>query len=473
MSDKIIQLKTLKVYIRKKDIKKIRLLFTKHQIIDLASLINHLKNPQDIIFIFKTCSSDHTAELFSHLSASQQENILHVFTDKQLLELLNNSYQDDIADFLQDLPANLVSRILKVAAPTLRSEINHLLNYKPGSAGSIMTTEYITIAETLSIGETLEKIRKTGRDQETIYSNFVVDANRFLKGIIYIEDVVFHEPNQLVSEVMNKEFISCYVHTDQEEVSQLFKRYDLSVMPVLNESNHLVGIITIDDIVDVIEKEASEDFLKMAAISPLDDNYKQTKPVAIVKKSIPWILGLMVLGIVSTFTINQFQGTLESVVILTAFIPAIMNTGGNTGNQSVAIITRAIAVKDITLKDVSFVIQKELKVAILTSFITALFTFGLIWLQLVIGFIRLPSDMGLVMYESGWWLFIVRIAGLVSLTLLISILISKLLGSLLPLLALKLKKDPAVMSSPFLTTIVDFSSLLIYFLLANWVFNFF
>ena len=195
--------------------------------------------------------------------------------------------------------------------------------------------------------------------------------------------------------------------------------------------------------------------------------------MAIVKKSIPWILGLMVLGVISTFTINQFQGTLESVVILTAFIPLIMNTGGNTGNQSVAIITRAIAVKDITLKDVSFVIQKELRVALLTSAITALFTFGLIWLQMVIGFIRLPSDMGLEMYEPSWWLFIVRIAGLVSLTLLISILISKLLGSLLPLLALKLNKDPAVMSSPFLTTIVDFSSLLIYFLLANWVFNFF
>jgi magnesium transporter len=355
----------------------------------------------------------------------------------------------------------------------LRADINHLLNYKPGSAGSIMTTEYITIAETLSIGKTLEKIRKTGRDQETIYSNFVVDANRFLKGIIYIEDVVFHEPNQLVSDVMNKSFISCYVHTDQEEVSQLFKRYDLSVMPVLNESNHLVGIITIDDIVDVIEKEASEDFLKMAAISPIDGNYKQTKPMAIVKKSIPWILGLMVLGVISTFTINQFQGTLESVVILTAFIPLIMNTGGNTGNQSVAIITRAIAVKDITLKDVSFVVQKELKVAIFTACITALFTFGLIWLQLVIGLIRLPIDMNLMMYETGWWLFIVRIAGLVSLTLFLSILISKLLGSLLPLIALNFNKDPAVMSSPFLTTIVDFSSLLIYFVLANLLFNFF
>jgi magnesium transporter len=473
MSEKLVQLNTLKLYIRKKDIKKIRLLFTKHRIIDLASLVSHLKNPQDIIFIFKTCSSDHTAELFSHLSASQQENILHIFTDKQLIELLNNSYQDDIADFLQDLPANLVSRILKVADPTLRADINHLLNYKPGSAGSIMTTEYITIAESLSIGETLEKIRKTGRDQETIYSNFVVDSNRFLKGIIYIEDVVFHEPNQLVKDVMNKEFISCFVHTDQEEVSQLFKRYDISVMPVLNESNHLVGIITIDDIVDVIEKEASEDFLKMAAISPLDDNYKQTKPMAIVMKSVPWILGLMVLGVISTFTINQFQGILESVVILTAFIPSIMNTGGNTGNQSVAIITRAIAVKDITLKDVSFVVKKEFKVAILTAIMTALFTFGLVWFQLVIGFIRLPNDMSIGMYEAGWWLYIVRIAGLVSLTLLLSILISKLLGSLLPLLALKLNKDPAVMSSPFLTTIVDFSSLLIYFILASVVFNFF
>ncbi len=473
MSAKLIQIKTLNQYLKQKDVKKLRALFDRFHIIDLATLVNHLDHPEDLLFIFRTCNSDHTAELFSHLSTEQQEKLIHIFTDKQLIELLNHSYQDDIADFLSDMPANLVSKILKVADPSLRQEINVLLNYKPNSAGSIMTTEYITIPENYTIGEALEKIRKTGRDKETIYSNFIVDQNRFLKGIIYIEDVVFHESNQLVKDVMNQDFIFCQVHTDQEEVSQLFKRYDLSVIPVLNESKHLVGIITIDDIVDVIEKEASEDILKMAAVQPIDDQYRLIKPSAIVMKSIPWIIGLMVIGAISTFTINQFQGILESVVILTAFIPGIMNTGGNTGNQSVAIITRAIAVKEITAKDFQFVIRKELKVSIFTALLTSLFTFAFILFELATGFIRLPLDMGITMYEPSWWLFIIRISGLVSLTLLISIIISKMLGSLIPLLALKLKKDPAVMSSPFLTTIVDFSTLLIYFLLANFLFNFF
>ncbi|MFZ9139664.1 MAG: magnesium transporter [Bacilli bacterium] len=473
MSAKLIQIKTLKQYLKQKNVKKLRMLFDRFQIIDLATLVNQLNSPEDLLFIFRTCNSDHTAELFSHLTTQQQENLIHIFTDKQLIELLNHSYQDDIADFLSDMPANLVSKILKVADPSLRQEINQLLNYKPNSAGSIMTTEYITIPENSTIGEALEKIRKTGRDKETIYSNFIVDQHRFLTGIIYIEDVVFHDADQLVKDVMNKDFISCQVHTDQEEVSQLFKRYDLSVIPVLNESNHLVGIITIDDIVDVIEKEASEDILKMAAVQPLDDQYRQVKPFAIVMKSIPWIFGLMVIGAISTFTINQFQGILESVVILTAFIPGIMNTGGNTGNQSVAIITRAIAVKEITEKDFLFVIRKELRVSISTAFLTALFAFLFIFIELATGFIRLPLDMGITMYSTPWWIFITRISGLVSLTLLLAIILSKMLGSMIPLLALKLKKDPAVMSSPFLTTIIDFSSLLIYFVLANFLFNFF
>lgn len=473
MSYKLITFKTLKHYISKKDVKKIRTLFDRFHTIDLAHLFNQLKKPEDLLFVFRTCHADHTASLFSHLSNEQQERLLHIFTDKQLVQLLKDSYQDDIADFLSDLPANLVSKILRVTDPSLRQEINTLLNYKNGTAGSIMTTEYITIPETYRIAEALDKIRTIGKEKETIYSNFVTDENRFLKGILTIEDVVFHDGASMVRDVMKKDFIFCSVHQDQEEVSQLFQRYDLAVMPVLNESNHLVGIITIDDVVDVIEKEASEDFLKMAAIQPLEDSYRLTNPFTLVKKSIPWVLGLMVVGAISTLTINQFQGTLENVLILTAFIPAIMNTGGNTGNQSIAIITRAIAVKDISSKDLRFVFHKEFKIASLTAVVTALFTFSFIFLELITGFIRLPEEMNMVMYEPIWWTYILRISGLVSLTLLLSILISKMLGAMLPLMALKLNKDPAVMSSPFLTTLVDFSSLLIYFLLANFVFNFF
>lgn len=471
MSSKLIQIKTLKQYLKQKDVKKLRALFDRFHIIDLATLVNHLDHPEDLLFIFRTCNSDHTAELFSHLSTEQQEKLIHIFTDKQLIDLLNHSYQDDIADFLSDMPANLVSKILKVADPSLRQEINILLNYKPNSAGSIMTTEYITIPENSTIGEALEKIRKTGRDKETIYSNFIVDQNRFLKGIIYIEDVVFHESNQLVKDVMNQDFIFCQVHTDQEEVSQLFKRYDLSVIPVLNESKHLVGIITIDDIVDVIEREASEDILKMAAIKPLEDSYKATSPIDIAKKSLPWILGLMVIGAISTITINQFESVFQQVIVLTAFIPLIMNTGGNAGNQSIAIITRAIATHELSEKDTKLIVNKELVTATVMAIITGIFSFVWISLLLSIGIIKFQSNATL--YSSDWFFDIMNVAGLVAATLFFSVFIAKLFGSLLPLLALKIKKDPAMMSSPFLTTIMDFSSLLIYFVLANFLFNFF
>ncbi len=471
MSAKLIQIKTLNQYLKQKDVKKLRALFDRFHIIDLATLVNHLNHPEDLLFIFRTCNSDHTAELFSHLSTEQQEKLIHIFTDKQLIELLNHSYQDDIADFLSDMPANLVSKILKVADPSLRQEINVLLNYKPNSAGSIMTTEYITIPENSTIGEALEKIRKTGRDKETIYSNFIVDQNRFLKGIIYIEDVVFHESNQLVKDVMNQDFIFCQVHTDQEEVSQLFKRYDLSVIPVLNESKHLVGIITIDDIVDVIEKEASEDILKMAAIKPLEDGYKATSPINIAKKSLPWILGLMVIGAISTITINQFETVFQQVIVLTAFIPLIMNTGGNAGNQSIAIITRAIATHELSEKDTKLIVNKELVTAAVMALITGLFSFVWIGLLLTVGVIKFQSNA--IMFSQAWFFDVINVAGLVASTLFFSVFIAKLFGSLLPLLALKIKKDPAMMSSPFLTTIMDFSSLLIYFILANFLFNFF
>lgn len=471
MKTPIISVQTLKRYLNQNSVEKIRHLFDRYPMIDLAHLVEQIKDPQSLVYLFRTCKADHTAELFSYLSSDQQSHLIHSFTDKQILSLLSSSYRDDIADFLEDMPANLVSRILKVAPAELRNDINLLLNYQPGTAGSMMTTEYITIPEHFTIKETLIRIRQIGKNKETIYSNFIVDDKRFLKGIIYIEDVVFHDDEMKVSAVMNQDFISCDVHTNQEEVAQLFKRYDLSVIPVLNESKHLVGIITIDDIVDVIENAASEDILKMAAIKPLDDSYRSTSPLEITKKSLPWILGLMIIGGISTITINQFESIFQHVIVLTAFIPMIMNTGGNAGNQSIAIINRAIAVGELTSHDIKVVVKKELQTASLMAIITA--TFAFVWINFLLISQIIRFNAMTAAYTFPWFLEIFRVAGLVSLTLLIAVIVAKLLGSLLPLFALKIKKDPAMMSSPFLTTIMDFSSLMIYFLLANFLFNFF
>lgn len=467
----MISKKTLHGYIQKKQVAKIRQLFEKFPIIDLAHLVDQIVDPKDIVFIFRTCNSDHTAELFTYLSPEQQTNVIHSFTDKQLLSLLANSFSDDIADFLEDMPANLVSRILKIADQELRQEINSLLNYKPGTAGSIMTTEYVTIPERFTINETLTRIREIGKNKETIYSNFVVDDKRFLKGIIYIEDVVFHQGDTKVETVMNQDFISCVVSTDQEEVAQLFKRYDLSVIPVLNASKHLVGIITIDDVVDVIEQEASEDILKLAKVIPIEESYTQASVKTIARKSIPWLILLLILGALSGFILNQFEEAFTQVAILAAFIPMLMDTGGNAGNQSATLVIRGIALNEIKLKDFWQVFKKESKVSLLVG--ASVGSFAFVWLNLLMMIGFLTYETAQIAWSLPWFFDLFRIAGVVSLTLFFAVVIAKMVGSILPLIAVFFKKDPAVMASPFVTTIVDVSALLIYFLLANFLFNLF
>ena len=471
MTNKLISFQTLKRYLQQKDVQKIRRLFDQYPMIDLAHLINQIPQPEHLLFIFRTCKSDHTAELFTYLSAEQQSNLIHSFTDKQLLTLLTNSFRDDIADFLEDMPANLVSRILKVADTSLRQDINLLLNYKPGTAGSIMTTEYITIPEQATINEALAKIRQIGKQKETIYSSFVVDDKRVLKGVVYIEDIVFHQGDVKVQTIMNQDFISCKVTTDQEAVAQLFKRYDLSVIPVLNESNHFVGIITIDDIVDVIETEASEDILRLAKVNPLEAPYNQSSAKMIANKSIPWLVLLLILGALSGFILNQFEEAFQRVAILAAFIPMLMDTGGNAGNQSATLVIRGIALNEIGTQDLKRVFLKESRVALLVGL--AIASFGFLWITglISVGFLKYDT-----LNPAGTWPWlgeVIRISGVVSLTLFFAILIAKTVGSILPLIAIYFKKDPAVMASPFVTTIVDVSALLIYFFLANFLFQLF
>lgn len=462
---------TLESLIQHKNVNEIREYFDQCAMVDIADQVNALNDSKDILFLFKTVSNELTAELFSYLTPTTQERLIQLFTDKQIIDLLNHSYSDDVADFLGELPANLVQRILKNVNKTYREEINQLLRYQEGTAGSIMTPEYITLPTDATVDEALTKIRRIGKEKETIQSMFVIDSKRFLVGVLPLEALVYHSGNTVLNTLMEGDFQTCLVSTPVEDVASIFKRYSLTVLPVLNETSRLVGIITVDDVLPLIDAIASEDILKMAAINPLDDVYKSTSPWLITKKSLPWILGLMVMGSISTITINQFESMFQTVIILTAFIPMIMNTGGNAGNQSIAIITRAIATKELSLKDTHFILKKELLTAAMMSIITAGFSFIWIIALLSLQIVRYQSTF--LVGSFSWLLDMARVSGLVSLTLLIAVFLAKILGSFLPLLAIQFKKDPAIMSSPFLTTLMDFSSLIIYFLLANFVFNFF
>jgi magnesium transporter len=457
--------------IHAKDVPALRQLLETHEPIDIAEICDEIDDPADLLFIFKTVKSDYTAELFAYLSDGQQAKLIHLFSDKQLMELIQSSYTDDIVDFLIDMPANLVSRVLNVSDKTTRVDINNLLNYKEGTAGSIMTTEYVLFPSNFTVADGLARIRAIGRDKETIATSFVVDEKRLLIGVVYIDDLIYAEPNAKITDIMNRDFIVTAVNTDQEEVAQLFKRYDLYVMPVLNDDQRLIGIVTIDDVMDVIEKEASEDILKMAALSPLEESYTRSSVTILAKKSLPWLLVLMVLGAFSSIILNRFEHAFEQVVILAAFIPVLMDTGGNAGSQSSTLITRGIALKEIEKHDFKHVIFKELRVALLVGLGVAAFSFIWIFVEIATGI--LVYDVGAAAFTGPWFIAISKIAGLVSLTLFFAILISKMVGGSLPLLALALKKDPAVMSSPFVTTIVDVTALLIYFFLSSYVFNLF
>lgn len=469
MEEQILTSEYLIELIQKKDIIKLREIFESTPAIDLAEIANEFDNVADILFIFKTINSEYTAELFSWLNADQREKLLHIFTDKQLMELVENSYTDDIVDFLEDLPANLVNRILQNADKETRETINKLLNYKENTAGSIMTTEYVELKSNLSVEDALTKIRKIGRDAVTIYTTFVIDSKRNLVGALYLDDLLFAEPNVKISDIMNEDFLTVHVNTDQEEVATLFKRYDKTVVPVLNDDNKMIGVITIDDVIDVIEQEATEDISHMAAVKPLEDSYSDSSILKIARSCTPWLIALMVLGVFSAIILNRFEHTLAQVVILTAFIPTLMDTGGNAGNQSATLITRALALDEFDQKAFLRIVWKETRVAFIVATMVGIFAFFWVFFEIAVGLIAYETGFGL--FTLGWFVEIARIAGLIGATLFTAILIGKVVGAALPLLARALKKDPALMATPFVTTIVDVTALLVYFFFSTAVFH--
>lgn len=417
----------------------------KHPIQDLAEFIDSLDEKQAIT-VFRLLPKELAADTFSFLSSEKQTHISSIVNEEELSSILDDLNFDDKIDFIEEMPAYLVKRILKNTSDVERKLINQFLNYPDSSAGSLMTIEYINLKKELSVKNALNYIRKTATDKEIIYTSYVIDNERHLEGIVSLKDLVLANENTKVADLMREDIHFAYTHDDQEGVANLFKKYDLLALPVVDNEKRLVGVITVDDIVDVIEEEATEDILKMAAIHPTDEEYIQAGTLKLARKRILWLLVLMVSATLTGYIIRGFSDTLESIVILAAYIPMLMDTGGNAGTQSSTLVIRSLILGEVTLKDTFKVIWKELRISILVGGVLAFINFLRILYFDAVGF---------------------EIALTVSVTLMLTVIVAKLIGGILPIIATKLKLDPAIMASPLITTIVDTFSLIIYFYLAT------
>lgn len=457
--------------INSKNSKELKEIFEKNEEIDIAEAIEDETDVTKLLYIFRVVSSEHTADLFSELTNEQQELIINAFSDKQIIDLLENSFADDIVDNLEEMPANLVNRVLKVAPPSLRNDINRLLNYKENTAGSVMTTEYIQMLSTTTVGDAIKEIRKNGKDAETVYTIFVRDSKRTLVGTVDLDDLIFANENQTLEEIMNKSFVTVSVNTDQEKVADLFKRYDLNAMAVVNSENKICGIITIDDVVDIIVEEATEDIALLNQIAPMEQPYLETSVFQLVKKCVPWIIVLMILQVFSTMILSTFQTEIGKFAVLSVFTPLIMDAGGNSGGQTTTIIIRSLALNEFSRGDTKKVFWKEIRVATIIAAIIAIFAFCWIMFEISIGIVNIDSSINSSMHIQNKWAVAAIVSALVASSLFITMIASRIVGCALPFIAKALKKDPAVMCGPLTTTLVDIMSLTGYFLLWTLVFS--
>ena len=463
--------------IKNKKLSLLKELFETVPNVDIAEAMEEIDDVTQLIWVFRVITSEYTAFVFSELSPETQEKIINAFSDKDLIKLLENSFADDVTDTLEEMPANVASRILKVCPADLRKDVNQLLNYKDNTAGSIMTTEFIMMLDTLTVKEAIDEIRKKGKDAETIYTIFVRDEKRSFVGTVSLDDLIFAKDDEKLEDIMDRDFVSCKVNDDQEEVADMFKRYDLNAMAVTNKEGKIIGIITVDDVVDVIVEEATEDIAHLGQVSTMEQPYLKTPVWRLFVKCIPWIVVLMVLQVFSTLIMSSFEGALSRFIILTFFTAVICDAGGNSGGQTTTLIVRSIALNEFEKGDFKRVIWKEFRVALLLGGAVCLFGFG--WLLFEMGLLGIgksafeATDTAVSNSVATYGKFPVMcvVAGLVSATLFVTILVSRMIGCMLPFFAKLIKKDPAVLCGPMTTTIVDVVSLLTYFLLWTFVFS--
>ncbi len=412
---------------------------------DIAACMEELPE-QSMVKAFRILPKDLAADIFSYLDVDLQQTVITSLTDREAASIIDNLMADDAVDLLEEMPANVVKRLLENASPETRRDINHLLRYPEDSAGSIMTVEYVDLKESLTVEGAIARIRAVGLDSETINICYVLDAQRKLLGTVALRYLLLSQPDETIGEIMHENVVSVHTHADQEEVARQFQKYGFTAMPVVDNENRLVGIITVDDIVDVIEEEATEDMEKMAALVPSDKPYMRTSAWETYKKRIPWLLLLMVSATFTGSIITSFEDALSVYVALTAFIPMLMDTGGNAGGQASVTIIRGLSLGEIGYGDVPRIVWKELRTAVLCGGTLAAANFAKLML-----FDRVGLAVALV----------------VCLTLVLAVIMAMLVGCLLPMAAKRLGFDPAVMASPFITTIVDALSLLVYFRIAT------
>ena len=462
--------------VKNRNAKELKEIFEVTPNIDIAEALDEVEDAAVFLYIFRTVNSEYTSDFFTELTNEQQEMIINAFTDKQLIELLDNSFADDIVDTLEEMPANVVSRVLKACPADLRKDVNNLLNYKENTAGSVMTTEYLDMKDTLTVKEALKIIRQRGKDAETVYTVFVRDAKRNLKGTINLDDLIFAKDDEVLSDVMDRDFVTCNVNDDQEEVANMFKRYDLNAMAVVNNENKIIGIITIDDVVDIIVEEATEDIAHLNQISNMDEPYLKTPVYKLVLKCVPWIIVLIILQMFSTLIISRFEGAIASLTLLSFFMSLVTDAGGNAGGQTTTLIVRSISLDEFEKGDFKRVLWKELRVALCIAGIVGAFAFAWILFETSVGIANVAESINGVKEAHPDWNMSemsvkLVVSGLIASTLVVAMIVSRMVACMLPFLAKKIKLDPAVVCGPFTTTLVDVITLLTYFLLWTFLFG--
>lgn len=413
--------------------------------VDVANQLMDLED-DELVLVFRVLPKDIAAAVFSYLDKESQQHIVESITDREVTQILDKLFLDDTVDFIEELPANVVKKVIRNTSPQKRELINQFLKYAEYSAGSIMTIEFVDLKAHMTVKEAIDHTRKTGTTKETLETCFIIDNARHLLGTVTLKDLILSDDGVMIEDIMDTSLISVQTSVDQEEVAHLFKAYDLVVMPVVDRENRLVGMITIDDVVDIIEQENTEDFQKMAAMAPNEEPYLKTPVLSLAKHRIIWLLVLMISATVTGRIIQGFEEVIQSVVILASFIPMLMDTGGNAGSQSSTLIIRGLALGEITTQDYLKVMFKELRVGFVVAVVLSFVNFLRIYL-----FERVELMVALTVCGS----------------LFFTVVLAKVVGSILPIIAKKLKFDPAIMASPLITTIVDAFALMVYFMLAR------
>ncbi len=430
---------------KEKKYKEIRKIFITMNEVDIAEILNGL-NTHDALLLFRLLPKDMAVEVFANINPTKQRKILTAISDEEINDIVEDLFFDDMIDIIEEMPAHIVRKILNFAKEEERKLVNQFLNYPEESAGSLMTIEYVELREHMTVGESMHLIKDAGIKKETIYNCYVTDEHRILKGVITLKKLVTSDEKIVVGDIMEKDVIKVNTHSDQEEVANIFRRYGFIALPVVDNENRLTGIITVDDVMRVIEQEATEDFQVMAAMTPTEEGYINASVWDLAKNRLPWLLFLLVSATFTGRIMGRYEDILTSVAILGTFVPMLMDTGGNSGSQSSTLIIRGLATGDISVNDGMKIIWKEFRISLTVGSILA-FT----------NFVRL-----MMLEQVGF-----TIALTVSVTLIMTVVLSKIVGGILPIIAKKFNMDPAIMAGPLITTIVDALSLVVYFQIAG------